>query len=84
MTTLNISLPDGMRSFIEERVAGGDYSTASEYMRELIREDQKRKARERLEALLLEGLESGKSKLTKRDWEDIRRRGMQRLKAGKQ
>jgi antitoxin ParD1/3/4 len=61
MTTLNISLPDSMRTFIEEKVAQGGYSTASEYIRQLVRDDQKRGAQERLEALLMEGLESGPS-----------------------
>jgi len=59
MTTLNISLPDSMRAFIDEQVAQGGYSTASEYVRQLVREDQKRVTEKRLEALLLEGLQSG-------------------------
>jgi antitoxin ParD1/3/4 len=59
MTTMNISLPDSMRTFIEEKVAQGGYSTASEYIRQLVREDQKHAAQERLEALLVEGLDSG-------------------------
>ena len=59
MTTMNISLPDSMRAFIEQKVAQGGYSTASEYIRQLVRDDQKRAAQERLEALLLEGIESG-------------------------
>jgi len=59
MGTLNISLPEAMRSFIDQKVAEGGYSTASEYIRELVREDQKRQAQLRLETLLLEGLESG-------------------------
>ena len=59
MTTLNISLPDSMRTFIDEKVAQGGYSTASEYIRQLVRDDQKRAAQERLETLLMEGLESG-------------------------
>jgi antitoxin ParD1/3/4 len=59
MTTLNISLPDSMRAFIEQKVAQGSYSTASEYIRQLVREDQHRAAKERLELLLMEGLESG-------------------------
>jgi len=59
MTTMNISLPDAMRAFVEQKVASGGYSTASEYIRELVRADQKRAAQERLEALLLEGLNSG-------------------------
>jgi antitoxin ParD1/3/4 len=59
MTTLNISLPDSMRTFIEQQVSQSGYSTASEYIRQLVRADQKRAAQERLEALLLEGIESG-------------------------
>jgi len=59
MTTMNISLPDSMRAFIEQKIAQGGYSTASEYIRQLVREDQKRAAQERLEQLLLEGIDSG-------------------------
>lgn len=59
MTTMNISLPDSMRNFIEEKIAQEGYSTVSEYIRQLIREDQKRSNQQRLEALLLEGLDSG-------------------------
>jgi len=57
--TMNIALPQSLKDYVLEQVAGGGYSTASEYVRELIRADQKRKAREKIEALLLEGLESG-------------------------
>jgi antitoxin ParD1/3/4 len=59
MAIVNISLPDKMKEFIDERVNEGRFSSASEYFRDLVREDQKRKAQERLEALLLEGLDSG-------------------------
>jgi antitoxin ParD1/3/4 len=72
--TMNISLPATMKEYVEEQVNGGGYNTASEYFRELVREDQKRKAQERLEALLLERLESGKSApLTKEDLDGVRR-----------
>ena len=59
MTTLNISLPEAMRAFIEQKVAQGSYGSASEYIRQLVREDQQRAAKERSELLLMEGLESG-------------------------
>ena len=59
MATLNISLPDVMRAFVDGQVAAGGYSTASEYVRELVRADQKRAAKERLDQLLIEGIESG-------------------------
>ena len=79
MTTMNISLPDSMRTFIEQKVAQGGYSTASEYVRQLVREDQKRAAQERLEALLLEGIESGPAhEMTADDWNELRRRVWQR------
>jgi antitoxin ParD1/3/4 len=59
MTTLNISLPDAMRAYVDQQVAHGGYSTASEYIRQLVREDQKRSAQQRLETLLMEGIASG-------------------------
>jgi antitoxin ParD1/3/4 len=54
MATLNISMPDEMRAFIESRVSTGAYQSASDYLRDLIRHD-----REETERLLVEGLESG-------------------------
>jgi antitoxin ParD1/3/4 len=59
MTSFNISMPKVLKQYIEEQVAGGTYSTPSEYVRELIREDQKRRAKEIIESALLEGLRSG-------------------------
>ena len=68
MTTLNISLPDSMRAFIDEQITQGGYSTASEYIRDLIRQAQKKAAQEKLDNLLLEGLESGKSIEVTDEW----------------
>lgn len=56
MATMTISLPDPMRDFIEAEVTAGDYGSASELFREMVRERQRRKAQQKLEALLLEGL----------------------------
>src|SRR5438309_3157865 len=55
VTTMNISLPQALKAFIDERVRTGDYGTSSEYLRELIRRDQSRR---RLHELILEGLQS--------------------------
>ena len=52
MQTMNISLPDPLKEFVDHQIAGGRYSSVSEYIRELIRDDEKRKAEQRLEALL--------------------------------
>lgn len=55
MATMNVSLPESLKSFAEEQVAERGYSTTSEYVRELIRHDQDRR---RLRDLLLEGAAS--------------------------
>ena len=74
MAEITLSLPESMWDFIEEQVAQGGYGTASEYLRTLVHEDQKRKAREHLEGLLLEGLESGPAtEMTDDDWDEMRR-----------
>jgi antitoxin ParD1/3/4 len=52
---MNISLPESLKAFVEERAAQGGYGTTSEYVRELIRTDQERL---RLRSLLLEGAAS--------------------------
>lgn len=59
MATMTISLPEPLRDFIETEVSTGNYGSASELFREMVRERQKRRSQERLEELLLEGLESG-------------------------
>jgi antitoxin ParD1/3/4 len=80
MKSMNISLPDSMRAYVEEQVTSGGYSTVSEYFRELVRQDQKRKAQERLETLLLEGLSSGTATpMTLEDWKDIRQAVHERI-----
>jgi antitoxin ParD1/3/4 len=55
MGTMNISLPDALKSFVDEQVATRGYGTSSEYVRELIRKDQDR---QRLRGLLLDGAAS--------------------------
>lgn len=74
MATVNISLPDSMKAFVEEKVVEGGYNTTSEYFRALVREAQDRKAKTRLEVLLLEGLHSGEATpMTEQDWDEVRR-----------
>ena len=55
MSTMNISLPEALKSFVDDQVSTRGYSTSSEYVRELIRKDQDR---QRLRGLLLEGAAS--------------------------
>lgn len=56
--TMNISLPDAMKTFVEERLETDGYGTVSEYVRDLIRDDQKKREEAKLERLLLARLES--------------------------
>jgi len=81
MQSMNISLPDPLKQFVDGQIAQGRYSSASEYIRELIRADEKRKAEEQLEAKLLEGLSSPESELTTEDWSDIRKEALAKLEA---
>ena len=74
MTTMNISLPDEMKAFIEAQMAQEGYASASEYLRCLIREAQKRQAKQALDAKLLEGLQSPASEMTDADWTALRQR----------
>jgi len=55
MSTMNVSLPDSMKAFVDEQVARRGYATSSEYVRELIRLDQDRQS---LRDLLLDGAAS--------------------------
>ena len=64
---------------MEDRVSVGGYSTPSEYLRELLRQDQKQRTEDKLETLLLEGLESGEPiEITPEYWENKRKRLVER------
>ena len=85
MTTMNISLPEKMKEFVDGRVEAGHYGTASEYVRDLIRKDsehQVKERNERLDALLLEGIKSleeeGTFEVTDEYWSQLQ----VRMKAG--
>ena len=83
MQSMNISLPQPLKQFVDEQVATGRYSSASEYVRELIRGDEKRKAEGQLEALLLEGLNGEETTLAPSDWQNIRERALSAVEARK-
>ena len=57
--TVSFTLPETMRSDIDERVKSGSYGNTSEYLRDLIRRDQEAQAAKRLRELIEEGLASG-------------------------
>jgi antitoxin ParD1/3/4 len=60
MATMNVSLPDPMKDWVEAQARSGRYSNASDYVRDLIRRDQERAAKiAHMQRLVSEGLESG-------------------------
>jgi antitoxin ParD1/3/4 len=72
MSTMNISLPDSLKDFVDEQVNQGGYGTSSEYVRELIRKDQDRL---RLRGLLLAGAKSAQTKpVTDAYFDSLRRK----------
>lgn len=75
MGTMNISLPESLKAFVEEQVAKGGYGTTSEYVRELIRMDQDRR---RLRDLLLEGAASAPSEPADAAYFEALRSGVRR------
>jgi antitoxin ParD1/3/4 len=66
--TMNISLTEDLKSFVDSRIKARGYSSASEYMRDLVRRDEERQAEERLKALIEEGIASGPAG----EWKDLR------------
>ncbi|QKK02906.1 MAG: type II toxin-antitoxin system ParD family antitoxin [Pseudomonadota bacterium] len=80
MATMNVSLPDEMKNWVEERSRSGRYSNASDYVRDLIRRDQDRAQKiARLQALVDEAVSSGESQRT---MEQIEQEARSRLARG--
>lgn len=79
MTTMNISLPDDVKDFVEAQIASEGYASADEYLLGLIRDAQKRQAKRALEAKFREAIESGPATpMTREDWEMLERRVWER------
>jgi len=66
--TMNISLTDDLKAFVDSRIKTRGYSSTSEYMRDLVRRDEERAKEERFKALIEEGLQSDSAG----DWNDLR------------
>jgi len=76
MATMNVSLPDPMKEWVEAQSRTGRYSNASDYVRDLIRRDQERADKiAHIQRLVDEGLASGVSDKSK---EDLRREALKR------
>jgi antitoxin ParD1/3/4 len=73
-----ISVPDEVKAFIEAQMAAEGYASASEYVRALIREAQRRRAKQDLEAKLIEGLQGPMIEVTPAEWDSIEHEAMER------
>jgi antitoxin ParD1/3/4 len=71
-STMNIALPDALRAYVAKRVDSGEYGNTSEYVRDLIRKDQREQRIQRLRALVEDGLASGKATADEpADWDEL-------------
>lgn len=79
MSTIQVSLPDAMRTFVEEQSAREGHPSVSDYLQAMIQQAQDREARREVEAKLLDAIASGPATpMTREDWDDIRREVHQR------
>src|SRR5262249_1879090 len=80
MATVNLSLPAHLKAFVDAEAAAKGYDSSGEYIRLLVQNAHLEKHRERVEQLVLEGLNSGPTTpLTAQDWKDIEHEGLARL-----
>jgi antitoxin ParD1/3/4 len=79
MSTMNVSLPDSLKAYVDEQVANRGYGTSSEYVRELIRKDRDI---QRLRRLLLAGAASPATAPVDSDYFESLRERVRRSQAG--
>lgn len=58
-TTMNVSLPRDLKNWVDEQVVAGGYGTTSEYLRDMLRRARERDVRRKIDAMLVESVESG-------------------------
>jgi antitoxin ParD1/3/4 len=82
MSTMNLTLPDSLKAFVESRVAERGYGSADDYVEALIREDQEKAEHGEIEGRLLEALQGAPpTPVTPETWEAVKREGLRRLEA---
>jgi antitoxin ParD1/3/4 len=79
MTSMNVSLPDDMKAFVEEQIAREGFASASEYFSKLVRDAQRRRAKQSLEAKLAEGLLGPAQPMTSKDWQALEQETLEGL-----
>jgi antitoxin ParD1/3/4 len=71
--SLNVTLPEPLESYVEAQIAQGTYASVNEYFQSLVRQDQERQGGAKLEAMLLEGDDSGDgSEVTAEFWRGLK------------
>lgn len=79
--TMQVSLPVPLKEWVDQQVEQGGYATPSEYVRQLLREEQKRQTRRAVEAKLQEALDSGDPvPVTEQTWKASEQRVAERLR----
>lgn len=85
MVTVTISMPESLRTFVDEQVKSKGFGNVSEYFRSLLREAQQKEGDAALERLLIQGLESGPSEAVNEDfWKDLRKEANRLVQERKQ
>ncbi len=74
MITFAVSLPESMKGFLEEQATKEGLENISVYLQKLIHEEEKKKAKEKLDSLLLAGLSSPVIGMTDQEWEELEQR----------
>lgn len=79
MSTIHLALPEPIQQFVEDEAARGGFHGPGDYIQSVLRDLQTRKARERLDEALLEGLDSPSSELRAEEWAEMRREALEQL-----
>jgi antitoxin ParD1/3/4 len=77
-STMNISLPPALRQWVEHQVEARGFSTASEFVRDMIRREREQSTRAQVDRRLLDASRTPLTEMTESDWDDIARQGRKR------
>ncbi len=76
-----VTVPESMKAFVQAEIVSGGYGGPNDYICHLLRAEQKRKAKEVLERLVQEALDSPSEEITPAFWDGLRERVIQKSAA---
>jgi len=79
MPSLNVSVPEDMIVFLDEQAAENGFSSAGDYLLSVVRDAQRRRSKQDLDAKLLEGLQGPGVVMTREDWDALEREALEGL-----